>query len=260
MSATPELDGFLSSLLKESKIPNIYDYIIPDDFSAATMPDRFTKSSHKYPLFLDIFGHILTVKLAIIFALFIALSLAKTCRGKIQTLGQKVVDTFVWNGLIRSTLESSIYVFLGALLNLKYGNDFSDGNVMTNYVLSIIAMSFMMWFGVYCVILVVKQNRKFDRTAFARFKELVADIRPNASDFAFCFSGIFLLRRLLLVAVVVFLENPKYQVSLMFLVNLAHLAWMLVDKPFDNGFMNFVEIYADFIVTLLNGSMFIFIS
>ena len=46
----------------------------------------------------------------------------------------------------------------------------------------------------------------------------------------------------------------------MFLVNLAHLAWMLVDKPFDNGFMNFVEIYADFIVTLLNGSMFIFIS
>ena len=83
MSSTPELDGFLSSLLKESKIPNIYDYIIPDDFNAVSMPDRFMKSSHKYPLFLEIFGHILTLQLAILFGLFVAWGVTKLFSGKI---------------------------------------------------------------------------------------------------------------------------------------------------------------------------------
>jgi len=46
----------------------------------------------------------------------------------------------------------------------------------------------------------------------------------------------------------------------MFLVNFPHLLWMLVDRPFDNVFTNFVEIYADFIINVLNFSFFIFIS
>ena len=68
VETTPELDGFLASLLKDSKIPNIYDLFVPDDYDAVSMPDRFMKSSYKYPLLLDIFGHTLSIWLMMLSA------------------------------------------------------------------------------------------------------------------------------------------------------------------------------------------------
>ena len=115
----------------------------------------------------------------------------------------------VWNGLIRSLLECSIYIFLGALLNLKYGNEFDDMHVMINYVISVLVLTFMFWFTFSSVVRVIKHSGNFNSPEFSRFKELVDDLRPNAGDFATCFSGIFVLRRFLLVAIVVFLENAK---------------------------------------------------
>ena len=41
MNTTPELDGFLSSLLKDSSIPNLYDVILPDDYDTVNLPSRF---------------------------------------------------------------------------------------------------------------------------------------------------------------------------------------------------------------------------
>jgi len=69
LTTTPELDGFLSAVLKESQIPNIYDLFLPDDFDKVEMPDRFKKSGYKHPLFFDVFGHVFTVQLAIFFLL-----------------------------------------------------------------------------------------------------------------------------------------------------------------------------------------------
>lgn len=61
MKTTPELDGFLSSLLKDSRIPNIYDAFLPEDYDVVTMPSRFRKSNYEHPLVLDTFGHSLTI-------------------------------------------------------------------------------------------------------------------------------------------------------------------------------------------------------
>ena len=68
LSTTPELDGFLSSLIKDSRIPNIYDYIIDEDYDVVDMPSRFT-DSYKHPLILDIFGHVLTIWILVTIAL-----------------------------------------------------------------------------------------------------------------------------------------------------------------------------------------------
>ena len=59
MSTTPELEGFLGSLLDDSLIPNVYNFILPEDYDAVSMPARFTKQ-YSFPLVLNIFGHTMT--------------------------------------------------------------------------------------------------------------------------------------------------------------------------------------------------------
>ena len=78
MATTPELEGFLSSLLKDSRIPNLYDFILSDGYDSVSMPKRFKKSNYEYPLLLDTFGHTLTIWLGILIVLFVAIIAANS--------------------------------------------------------------------------------------------------------------------------------------------------------------------------------------
>ena len=113
MTTTPELDGFLSSLLKDSRIPNLYDFVLPADYEAVSMPTRFKKSSYTHPLVLDIFGHTMTIWIMVGFALISALILHDSGFSGVRKFSEKVRFIFIWNGFIRIVWQTSIYIFLG---------------------------------------------------------------------------------------------------------------------------------------------------
>ena len=121
MKTSPELDGFFAALLKDSMIPNLYDAILPEDYDSVSMPDRFQKSNYSYPLVLDTFGHTLTIWIAITLLLIIASLFKNSKTAFINKIATKICETFLYNGLIRTALETSIYIFLGCFLNIKYG-------------------------------------------------------------------------------------------------------------------------------------------
>merc|ERR1719264_773361 len=102
-------------------IPNLYDAILPEDYDSVSMPDRFQKSNYSYPLVLDTFGHTLTIWIAITFLLIISSLFKNSKIGFINKIATKICVAFLYNGLIRTALETSIYIFLGCFLNIKYG-------------------------------------------------------------------------------------------------------------------------------------------
>ena len=56
----PILQDFLSGLLDETRILNIYAYFF-NYYDQSEMPSRFTRFRYNFPSFLDITGHIITV-------------------------------------------------------------------------------------------------------------------------------------------------------------------------------------------------------
>ena len=89
LNTTPELYGFLKSLLKDSRIPNAYDYIIPDDYDTVEMPDRFL-ANYKHPLILDIFGHILSIWIIVGIVLILSAILKGMQCGIAKKIGTKI--------------------------------------------------------------------------------------------------------------------------------------------------------------------------
>ena len=157
MSTTPELDGFFASLLKDSFIPNIYDYILPEDYDSVDMPDRFQKSKYSYPLVLDTFGHSLSIWIAIGFVLIVASLLGNSSIGCLNKISTKIRQILLYNGLIRIALETSIYIFLGCFLNFKYGFVMETHSI-TNFVCSCLLMTVLAGFAAFCYY-AIKMNK-----------------------------------------------------------------------------------------------------
>lgn len=161
MSTTPELDGFLASLLKDSKIPNLYDFIIPSDYDAVTMPARFSKSSYKHPLVLDVFGHTMSIWFMVGFTLVTAMLLLDSGFPQVKRIANKIKDTFIWNGIIRIALETSIYIFIGCFLNLRFGVS-GETHAIVNTLTSFGFLFLLSMFSLMCYKAIRKNSGNLD--------------------------------------------------------------------------------------------------
>ena len=175
MDTTPELDGFLSSLLKDSRIPNIYDFYLPEDYSAVSMPSRFQKSAYSHPLILDTFGHVLSLCLVMFVVILFAALLKFSAIGCVQKVSQMILDKMIYNGIIRMILESCIYVFLGSFLNFKYGGSF-DLHAIMNIFVSIGFILIMLIFAVNCYITIKRNHNEMSSDSCKKFNELTKEL------------------------------------------------------------------------------------
>ena len=154
-STTPELDGFLSGIFRDSSIPNLYDYVVDPDYDVVTMPDRFTVA-YDHPLFLDIVGHICTLWYVLMFALAFSVLLKTRDNELIRKIGLLIYDELMYNGLIRMILESLVYIFLGSFLTFRYGIALELHSVVNTF-LSVIVL-FLTCAFTYAVFRVINHN------------------------------------------------------------------------------------------------------
>ena len=59
--------------------------------------------------------------------------------GIFKKIGNKVKETLVYNGLIRTVLETSIYIFIGSFLTFKFGFAM-EAHALLNIILSGLAI------------------------------------------------------------------------------------------------------------------------
>ena len=207
MSTTPTLDGFLSSLLKDSSIPNLYDYILPADYDTVSMPARFTKSNYHHPLIIDIFGHSCLIWLLIGVVLCVALIASNSKSPFFRKYGIKVKDVFVYNGLIRTLLQSSIYIFIGSFLTFKFGFA-NEIHSLINITLSGLALLLLFIFATKCYTAIDMNNGQLGEDQ-KKYKDLTKELKENTYNFSAFFNVIFLFRRAAWCAIVVFVEGPR---------------------------------------------------
>ena len=177
MNTTPELDGFLSSLLKDSSIPNLYDFILPKDYDIVSLPSRFKKSNYEYPLLLDTFGHALSIWLLIWVVLCLAILAGNSKVNFFRKIGIKVKEVFVFNGLIRTVLETSIYIFIGWFLTFKFGFAIETHSIL-NIILSGLALVFLYLFTEKCFMAIKNNNGKLG-DGQKKYKELTKELKEN---------------------------------------------------------------------------------
>ena len=99
ITTSPILEGFLSGLLNDSKIPNLYAYI-GNSHDNSEMPSRFITFRYSYPSFLDITGHVITmwIVIGILFGLALITLLFK--HPKVNKIGIMAKDKMMYNGVI----------------------------------------------------------------------------------------------------------------------------------------------------------------
>ena len=207
MSTTPTLDGFLSSLLKDSNIPNLYNYILPTDYNTVSMPARFTKSNYQHPLLIDIFGHSCSIWMLIAVVLCVAVMASNSNSPFFKKYGTKVTDVFVYNGLIRTVLESSIYIFIGSFLTFKFGIP-NEIHSMMNITLSGLALLLLLIFATKCYTTIDMNNGQLGEDQ-KKYKDLTKELKENTYNFSAFFNVIFLFRRAAWCAIVVFVDGPR---------------------------------------------------
>ena len=69
--------------------------------------------------------------------------------GCCRKIGNKVKDVFVYNGLIRTVLETCIYILVGCFLNFKFGFAIESHSLL-NMVLSALAIGLLFLFAYKC--------------------------------------------------------------------------------------------------------------
>ena len=236
MNTTPTLDGFLSSLLKDSNIPNVYDAILPDDYDTVSLPDRFQKSNYKYPLILDTFGHSCSIWLLIAVVLSFALLAANSKSEFLKKYGTKVKDAFVYNGLIRTVLESSVYIFIGSFLTFKFGFA-NETHALVNITLSGLAQLLLFIFAMKCYSAIKANNGNLGDDEKS-YRDLTKELKENTYNFSAYFNVIFLFRRAAFCAIIVFIEGALMQIMISAVLNTTHLVWLICAQPFDSRLLN----------------------
>jgi hypothetical protein len=93
----------------------VIDLVIPSETSEAEMPDRFTYTLYDYPLFFNITGHIITVWLVMAVVVYTAWAIQRLApkASKVAKVARFVYGMYVYNGMLRTVMQSSIYVYLG---------------------------------------------------------------------------------------------------------------------------------------------------
>ena len=124
----------------------------------------------------------------------------------VEKVSQMILDKMIYNGIIRMILESCIYVFLGIFLNFKYGCSF-DLHGTLNIFASVGFTLIMLLFAVNCYITIRKNHKEMNSEHCKKFVELTKEIRDDPMTFHIYFCLIFMLRRFLLCAIVVFIEG-----------------------------------------------------
>ena len=136
VDSSPTLKGFLHGLLKDTRIPNLYDFL--RDYDTSSMPGRFSTSRYSHPSFFDIFGHLLTIWLIIAVLVGLAMLTLKVKNPKIRKIGEVAKSKMIYNGIIRLLMTSFIYIMFGFSLNLRYGVNDSAISIL-NTTVSILA-------------------------------------------------------------------------------------------------------------------------
>ena len=78
--------------------------------------------------------------------LCVASRVASANGGFFSKIGGKIVEMLVYNGLIRTVLETSIYIFLGSFLSFKFGYA-NEAHAIVNIILSGIALFLLYLFA-----------------------------------------------------------------------------------------------------------------
>ena len=163
----------------------------------------------------------------LIFVAILFASLLKfSAIGCVKKIAEHVLDKMIYNGIIRMLLESCIYIFLGSFLNFKYGISY-DFHAIMNIFVSVGFTLLMFLFAINCFVMIKRNANALDSENCKKFHELTKELREDPMNFQIYFCLIFMLRRFLLCALVVFIEGAMVQISASLVVNTFYVLWLV---------------------------------
>jgi hypothetical protein len=243
---------FYKSLLGYSFIPSAFNFFVIDESEAP--PESAVRVGMGSSLFISNTGESLTA-----FLLFLALWPAFYLFSKIPALAQvrkhfkKVCRSYRWNFFIRFMIEGYIELVLAVTYQLTYPS-LSSLTLCVNVGVASFFAALCVGCPIVCTWFIVKYHRRFSSDE-GKFKEkygcLFEEFKNNRGLISCSYYVLFIIRRLMYVAVLVLLEAfPLVQV----LLNLAHTtamaAFIIVFKPYQEKYFNFTNCFAELCIFL----------
>ena len=171
-------------------------------------------------------------------------------------------DVFVYNFLVMTLLEYSQQLTIFAMVNiwqviLSYlhrqiqTQKLGTPSEIFSYAFSIFVLSLFLSFAVAIIFLANKQasNQESLGQAYPKI-QTVFNLFKTDSKWAQSFYAVFLLRRMVIAGILVFIKDGPFQVYLLIFVSLAAVNYMIYVKPFEDLYLNRLETFNEVIILI----------
>ena len=179
-------------------------------------------------------------------------------------------DVFVYNFLVISLLEYSLQLTIFAMVNiwqvnlnlhLKYfqTDKLETFSEIFSYTLSSLFLSVFTGLALAIIYLVNKHPNKQATLAQAYPKiQAVFHLYRADSKWGQSYYAVFLIRRMLIGAILVFIQNGPFQVYTLIFVSLGAVTYMISVKPFEDPFLNRLETFNEAIILICSYHLLFF--